>query len=235
MRKQSRILVVGDTHIPVIRAGYLEFCQDLYQAWDCNTVIHIGDVVDFHSISFHEKHPDCPSPKYEYEEALAGVQKLYRAFPTMAVCIGNHDERVHRLAASVGIPDLFIKTYNDIWRTPKWTWAYNHVIDNIYFTHGHGGCGGVYPASNMLRSMLMSVVIGHHHSASGVKWYTNPNQRIFAVDTGAGIDDKSKQFAYSQHNPKRSVISAAVIIDGIPYVEPMPCSKGEKYWDGNFK
>ena len=233
--KQSRILVIGDTHIPVMRKGYLQFCKDLYEEWGCNTVVHIGDVCDFHSISFHPKNPDCPSPKYEYEEALGEVQKLYKAFPKMLVCIGNHDERVQRLAASVGIPDLFIKSYNDVWQTPGWKWAYNHVIDGIFFAHGHGAGGGVYPASNMVRSMLMSVCIGHFHSAAGVKWYVNPNQRIFALDTGCGIDDKAKQFAYAQHNPKRSVLGAGVIIDGVPYHEIMRCGKGEPYWDGNFK
>ncbi|GAG89658.1 unnamed protein product, partial [marine sediment metagenome] len=67
-----------------------------------------------------------------------------------------------------------------------------------------------------------------------IKYYANPQQRIFACDVGCGVDDKQMAFAYANDNKQRSIISAAVIIDGIPYVEPMPCGKGEKYHDSRF-
>jgi len=48
-----RVLAIGDTHCPWERKGYLQFCQDLYWQWECNTVVFIGDVADLHAISFH--------------------------------------------------------------------------------------------------------------------------------------------------------------------------------------
>ena len=231
----SRILVIGDLHIPVVRPGYLQFCQDLYKQWRCDKVVFIGDLVDFHSISFHPKHPDCPGPKHEYEEAMAVVADWHEAFPKAKICIGNHDERVKRLAATVSIPEIFLRSYNEVWGAKGWDWQNNHVIDDIYFAHGHGMGGGVYPAANMVRTMLMSVAVGHFHSAFGVKWFANPTRRIFALDVGCGIDDKAKQFAYAQNNPRRSILGAAVIIDGIPYSEVMPCGRGERYHDSRFK
>lgn len=230
----SRILVAGDLHCPWQRKGYLQFLQDLYYQWNCNKVIFIGDVVDHHAISFHEHEPGCPSPLAEYELTKAALQKFYKAFPKAIVTIGNHDERVIRRAKSVSIPDIYLKSFKKLWDTPDWSWQEDCIIDDCYFYHGKGQ-GGEYPASNAVRKMLMSVVMGHNHTASGIKYYVNPVRRIFSCDTGAGCDDKVMAMAYARTNKRKSVMSAAVIIDGIPYVEPMPCGKNEPYWDGNFK
>ena len=230
----SKVLCIGDLHLPWVRKGYLRFCCDLYDQWGCDTVMFMGDVVDLHSISFHDKEPDCPSAKDEYEKAVASVAKWVKCFPKAKVCIGNHDERVIRRAKTVDIPSVFLKSYPEIWQTPKWDWQFEHIIDDVFYYHGTGQ-GGLYPAANAVRKLLMSCVLGHNHTASGVKYYVNPTRRIFACDTGCGIDDRQMAFAYGRHNKQRSVLSAAVVIDGIPYVEPMPCGKGEPYWDGNFK
>ena len=230
----SRILVIGDLHIPWERKGYFEFCCDLYKAWNCDTVVFIGDVVDSHAVSFHPKRPDMPSALQEYKLAKEGVKRWYKQFKKAVVTIGNHDERITRVANDSGIPDVYLKSYEENWGTPNWEWKYDHVIDDIYFYHGTGQ-GGEYPASNAVRKMLMSSVLGHNHTASGVKYYANPQRRIFACDVGCGIDDAKMAFAYGRHNKRRSILSAAVIIDGVPYVEPMKIGKGEPYHDSRFK
>ena len=230
----SRVLVIGDLHCPWQRKGYLQFCQDLYDQWGCDTVVFIGDVVDHHAISFHQKEPGCPGPLEEYNLTKAALQKFYKAFPKAIVTLGNHDLRLVRKAKSVDIPDIFIKSYKDIWETPGWSWRKDCIIDDVYYYHGDGQ-GGEYPAANAVRKLLMSVVMGHNHTASGVKYYVNPMRRIFACDTGAGCDDRALSFAYADRNKRRSVLSAAVIIDGVPYVEPLPCGNGEKYHDSKFK
>ena len=228
-----KILAIGDTHLPWCRKGYLEFCCDLYDEWDCDAVIFLGDIVDLHAISFHQKEPDCPGALEEYTSAKSAVANFYNAFPVAKVCIGNHDERVIRRAKSVDIPEIFLKSYSEIWNTPEWDWQHDHIIDDVYYYHGTGQ-GGIYPAANAVRKLLMSAVLGHNHAASGVKYYANPQRRIFACDTGCGIDDKQMAFAYGRHNKQRSIISAAVVIDGVPYVEPMKCGRGEPYHDSNF-
>ena len=48
------VLVVGDLHEPFCKDGYLEFCQEQYDTWNCNQVIYIGDIIDNHYTSFHE-------------------------------------------------------------------------------------------------------------------------------------------------------------------------------------
>lgn len=230
----SRILAIGDIHEPVSHPGYLQFCKDLYEQWDCDTVVFMGDVADFQAISFHANNPMCPGVDDEYLLAKEKIQKWYKAFPDAKICVGNHDFRVIRLAESVNIPPKFLRDFKEIWKTPTWDWQFDHIIDGIYFFHGIN-CGGVHPAYNAAKKMLMPVVMGHLHARSGVKWLSNPLRRIFALDVGCGIDVDAFQFAYGQHIVERPILSAAVILDGIPYHEVMPCSKGEPYYKGNFK
>lgn len=227
----SKILCIGDIHAPVSRNKYLKFNQDLYEEWGCDTVVFLGDIADWHAISFHAHHPECPGPTDEYELAFEEIQKWYAAFPKAKVCIGNHDERIIRLAESVNIPKKFLRNFNEVWDTPGWNWDYSHIIDDVYYFHGTGN-GGLYPAPNAARKMLMSVVMGHSHTAAGIKWLASPQRRIFGMDVGCGIDDKAWAFAYGRHVIKRSIISAAVVLDGVPYHEIMPIGKGEKYHDG---
>lgn len=230
----SRVLVIGDVHEPVAHPGYLRFCQDLRAKYKCNKVVFIGDLADWHAISFHAHHPDAPGPKDEYELALSGIKKWCRAFPEAHVCIGNHDERLIRLAETVNIPAKFLRDYRDIWDTPRWKWVNDVTLDDVYYFHGTG-CGGVHPAFNAVQKHLMSVVMGHIHSAAGIKWRANPTRRVFGMDTGCGIDDRAVAFAYGHKNIIRSILSAGVVIDGIPYHEICAVGPGEKYNRKRFK
>jgi predicted phosphodiesterase len=224
----SKVLVIGDLHCPAEHPKYLDFCEELYYEWECDEVAFIGDIIDWHSISYHAKDPRLPGPKDEYELTLECIDRWYDAFPEAKVCIGNHDRRIHRLAESAGIPDVMIKSYSEIWDTPNWDWVYDVVIDNVYYMHGEGR-RGLNPAFNAARSRGMSVVMGHCHSVAGVKWFAGPNERFFGLDVGCGIDVGKLQFAYGKHLDNKPILAAGVVIDGIPYSEIMPISKGELY------
>ena len=45
-KPKKTVLAVGDIHAPVDHPKYLKFCKDLYDEYDCNEVVLIGDVVD---------------------------------------------------------------------------------------------------------------------------------------------------------------------------------------------
>ena len=107
----SKVLCIGDVHEPVCRPGYLNFCKKIHKKYNCNQVVFMGDVVDWHAISFHVHHPECPGPPDEYRMAYKGIQKWRKVFPKAKVCIGNHDERIIRLAESVDIPAKFLRDY----------------------------------------------------------------------------------------------------------------------------
>jgi len=228
-----KIGIIGDTHEPVSHPGYLQFCQDIFDAWDCDVFVHIGDLADSQAISFHANNPMCPGPNDEVELTQIAVDKWHEAFPKMRVCIGNHDERVIRLAESVQIPSRFIRNHAEVWNTPDWEYEHDFILDDTYYFHGTGN-GGIHPSWNVAGKMLMPVVMGHIHSAAGINWRANPLRRIFGVDVGCGIDVRAYQFAYGRHIKRRPILSCAVVIDGVPYHEIMPCGRGETYHHSNF-
>ena len=230
----SRVLAIGDLHEPVAHPGYLAFCSGLAKEFKCDTYVFLGDVVDWHAISFHDKEPECPGAGDEYERTKEKVRHWHKAFPGAKVCIGNHDERPSRLAKTKGIPERLLKDYNTLWDTPTWKWDYSFLIDGVYYCHGTG-TSGIHPAWAKSGKMLMSVVMGHCHSRSGVKWRVNPVKRIFAIDVGCGIDMDAYQFVYGRACDDKPILSAAVILDGEPIHRMMAMGRGEKYHKSKFR
>jgi len=194
----------------------------------------MGDIADMQAISFHAANPMCPGPDDEYLLTKNKIQKWHRAFPNALVCIGNHDERVIRLAESVNIPSRYLRDYTEVWKTKGWKWDYEFVIDGVYYFHGTGN-SGLYPAANCTKKMLMSVVMGHNHSCAGISWTANPRARIFGMDVGCGIDVDAFQFAYGKHMKRRPILGAGIIDNGIPHHEIMPCGKGEPFHKSKFR
>ena len=217
----SRVLVIGDIHEPCCRPGYLKFCQDMAVKYKTDKTVFIGDVVDWHGISFHANNPEAPGVVSEYQLAKDCISQWYKDFPNAIVTIGNHDARIVRLAESVNIPAKFLRDYKELWGTPNWEWVDDTIIDNVYYFHGTG-YGGLHPSFNAARHLGMSCVLGHIHSVAGVKWCVSPEKRWFGMDVGCGVDDKAYAFAYGKHLKRKSVISCGVVLNGVPYHEMMP-------------
>jgi predicted phosphodiesterase len=230
----ARIGIIGDVHEPVAHPGYLAFCQDVFTLWQCDQIIFIGDVIDHHAISFHARHPEMPGPQDEAELTHRKLRPWVETFPNAKVCIGNHDERVIRLAEATNIPKRYIRDYAEVWDTPGWEWVDEINFEGVHYFHGTG-CGGEHPAFNAMKKMSMSTVMGHVHTAAGVKWMANPNTRMFGMDTGCGIDDRAMAFAYGRHMKRRSILGCGVVVDGVPYHEIMPCGRGERYDRARFE
>lgn len=224
-----RVLAVGDMHLPFVHPMYLQFCQDLRKLWSCDKVVLIGDVVDAHALSFWDTDPNGLSAEQEAIEVLESLSAWKKAFPDALVCIGNHDERHFRKARKSGIPDRYLRTYNEIYGTPTWDWAFDHHVDGVLYTHGTG-CSGKDAAINLAIQKRCNLVMGHTHTWGGVKYHCNESSRIFGLNTGCGIDVSAYAFAYGAHLPNRPTLGAGIIIDGKEaYFEPMAINEGEDY------
>ncbi len=216
----SRVLVIGDTHCPAMHKKYIPFLKKVQKKWKANHVVHIGDVIDHHCISFHEKHPDNEGAKREYDLTIKQVAQLYKAFPVVDVCIGNHDARVHRLSSKVGIPPMYIRRFNDLYATHDWDWFQTFEIDGVHYSHGEG-CGGATPAFSAAKLRLHNTVGGHYHSTAGVWYQAGPKHRIFGMNVGCGVDRTHWSMQYGANYLKKPIVSCAVVIDGDPYLEVM--------------
>jgi len=235
-----RILVIPDLHEPVAHPGSMDFVDWVAQENQPDSVVFIGDIVDHHGISTWTKHASAPGPKDEYELALEGVQRWYNAYPDAVVTIGNHDARPMRMAESAGVPGSYLKDYASVWQTPRWSWVDEVIIGTginaVYFTHGTGR-SGLQPAANLAREMSMSSVMGHIHSAGGIRWFANPTKRWFGMDTGCLVDDRLYAFSYGKACKKKSVLGCGFIDTENPADTrfiAMPSGKGERFGRDNY-
>lgn len=214
-KQKSRVLVVGDLHLPFTLEGYLKHCIDTYKKYDCNTVVFIGDVIDLHFSSYHETSTEGLGATDELKKSITMVKKWYKAFPNAYVTIGNHDALIYRKAMSAGISRKWIQDFSVVLKTPGWKWVPEIVIDDVIYIHGTNN------AYTKTKQNLMSTVQGHLHSLAGIQFYVGTRTRIFGFQVGCGVNMKSYAMEYGKSFPK-PVISCGVVIDGLhPYLEVM--------------
>lgn len=208
VKDERRILIIGDLHEPFTHPNYLDFCLNQYENYNCNQVIFIGDIIDSHGWSYHEHDPDGMSSRDELSLAIKKVAKWYKAFPFADVCIGNHDRMASRKMFTAGVPQKWIRGYNDVLNTPKWNWVEAVEYDDVLYEHGEGSKAFMKARNNMVSS-----VCGHHHTDSGVMWYVGKKFKVFGMQVGCGIDIKSYAVAYAKHF-KRQALGCGIVLGG---------------------
>jgi predicted phosphodiesterase len=220
--KESKVLVVGDTHFPFDIPQYLDFLKDTYDKYNCNRVVHIGDCVDFHALSYHESDPNGMSAGDELSLAKRHLQRYYKVFPDMDVLFGNHSRLVSRKAMTSGIPREWVKSYAEVFEVPNWNYHTELVIDNVLYTHGDKSG----KARTAAKRDMISTVTGHYHTDQYVEWFYGKNSAVFAMAVGSGINDKSYGMAYASGG-KKSAISCGVVLDAgeTPICLRMPLEK----------
>jgi predicted phosphodiesterase len=209
----KNILIIGDTHEPFCKKGYLDFCKKTRDKYECDTIVHIGDEVDHHALGKHIHDSDGFSAGDEYKEAYKKMQSWFKTFPKVKICIGNHSCRHFRQAKEIGIPFAYMKTYRDIWDAPDgWKWEYDFTINNILFTHGTGK-SGLYPHANLAKQNRQSTVMGHVHAIAGVEWFASKKDIIFGMAVGSGMDTNNYAASYAEIYTSKPIISCGVILN----------------------
>ena len=207
-KNENRILVIGDLHEPFCLDGYLKFCKEQYQNYNCNKVVFIGDVIDNHYSSYHETDADGLGGGQELEIAIERLKKWYRVFPEAHVTIGNHDRIIMRKAQTSAVPKKWIKDYKDVLEVPNWQFVDRVVFDNVQYIHGEGGT-----AHAKCRADMMSTVQGHLHTQAYTQWFVGQNFKVFGMQVGCGIDHDSYAMAYAKRG-KKPAIGCGVVIGG---------------------
>ena len=231
----KRLLILSDTHFPYQHQNYFEWIKKIKDKVNPTQVIHIGDLVDFHSISQHLHSAELPNIKFEIKDAIKCIKKLRKIFPTpMPILLGNHDIRIQRLAEKSLIPNSFLKDINDILdidKKWKWTWHDKLIVDlpnktKVFFTH--------HFKSNVISSakeLGMSYVAGHQHTLCQLTMISNPLALNFAMCVGSSINPKHEAFKYAKNFIKRPIISVGAIINNQPVIYAMPLDNNGE-WTG---
>ena len=205
--KERRILVIGDLHEPFCLSGYKEHCIDTYERYNCNQVIFIGDLVDNAFASFHETRAELPSGQDELDFAIAKVKEWYKVFPIATIIVGNHDRIIGRKLVRAGVPQKWLKSYNEVLGTPTWDWTERAEFDGVQYVHGEGGS-----ARTKCKNDMMSTVQGHIHTQCYVE-YNSGSKIVFSMQIGCGVDRNNLAMSYAKAF-KTQQIACGVVIGG---------------------
>ncbi len=218
----SKILVISDTHAPFHHKDCPRFLVALKTKFKPTRIIHIGDEVDNHGISFHDSDPDLMSAGDELKASQKFCQLLQNMFPVMDILHSNHGSLSYRRGKSGGIPRHYLKDYNDVLMVDKrWQWHEEIEINispsqTILFRHQF--------SANILKSaeqLGCCVVQGHYHSKFEIAYTSSPRSLNWGMTVGCLIDKKALAFEYNKLQLKRPILGVGLIENGQPYLQPM--------------
>ena len=231
--KKKRILFLSDMHVPYHHPDCFKFLKALKVKYKPHLVVSVGDLADFHNISFHKSDPRLPNANDELVALQEGARQLEKLFPKMIITQGNHDALPKRRLFDEGLPDSFLKPYNDIYGVGKgWVFVNDltikHGSEIIYVAHGI-----VKDGRKLAAQRGVHVVQGHYHTECRIDYVSNPRNLLWSMQVGCLIDREALAFAYDKLNLNRPIIATGLVLGGQPRLEPMILTDKHK-WIGRL-
>ena len=218
------ILVFSCTHAPAMHNDFIPFLKKIYKKHRCGRVVHLGDAVDWNSISFHEKDPSMPSAADEFLAAKKQMQQIYKAFPKLDYMMGNHCSLPERKAKLIGLPEEVLCDFAKLWDVTGWTVHPRFsdlVIDDVIFRHGDKGKGGAMAAHKNAIAEFASVVQGHFHAQAGIVYHANKGDCVYGLQVGCGVDRKHPAMNYGRVYAAKPIVGCGVVYSSkLAFFEP---------------
>jgi len=217
-----RVGIIGDTHLPYELDGYLDFCQETFEKWGVDRVVHIGDMFDNHSLSFHDSEPMLHNVMGEYESAFERAQDWYEAFPEATLIMGNHDRIPARQLRKLGMePTIYMRPIEELFGMPPgWAVADQIEIDNVLYHHGETS-GGINGFRKDAEQRMRCTVSGHNHSNAGISATATDQELVWGLAVGCGVNHEHMAFAYGKNFAKKPIVACGVVSHGTPHIEYM--------------
>ena len=164
MSKSNKVGIIGDTHCPVMLKGYAEWCMDVFDSWGVNQIVHIGDLADWHAMSFHESEMGYADPVEELELAMEQAQHMQQVFgKKVQVLTGNHGAIPARKLKAFGVPAELLR------KQPALAKAEADWMSTVC-GHYHSAAGVWYGCNNNSRYWGMNVGCGVDHSHAAMAY-----------------------------------------------------------------
>ena len=221
----KRILIISDLHIPYHHKDAFKFLKEIKKQFKPDTIINIGDSIDFHNISMHQSSPDLPNAGDELKITREYIKELESIFPVVTEVDSNHSSLVYRRAFKYGLSREFMRDYGDFLGTKKWKWVDDLTLtmsngQRCFFTHGKSA-----EVIKTSQAYSMNTVQGHYHTKFTISYWANPDNIFWAMNVGCLINQKSMAFNYAKNFRTRFILGCGVILNGIPRLLPMVLDK----------
>lgn len=214
------VLVMPDLHAPYHHPQAIDFLKWVHESRGCRPrVASVGDMHDFHSMSFHKNEPDSLSPEEEYRMIREFSAELTSVFPEGDMVLGNHGNLPTRRLVDAGLAPSMLQSPNELYNMPD-TWTIHpmyFVLEpdrwDVLVEHGEGS-GGKYGCANTAKEKRCSYVQGHTHSNAAVIYSTNHVGTIFGMNVGCLVDSASLAMRYGRYATRKGVLSCGVVYNG---------------------
>ena len=218
----ARIGIIGDTHLPFEREGYAEWCKATFRKHKVNKVIHIGDLVDHHSLSFHESEPMLHGAQGELMTVQSKLKKWFKLFPQLTLIMGNHDKIPQRQLKKIGMDGpTWMRPLKEVYNMPAgWEVVMDYTMDGVYFHHGETALG-VNGFRSDAQARMCNTVMGHAHGNAGISATACDHRLVWGMAVGCGVDAKHMAFAYGKNFKLKPIIACGLVLDGEPMVKYM--------------
>ena len=164
-----RLMVVPDTHVPYHDKRAWALFLKVGKAFKPDTLVSIGDLADFYSVSSHVKDP---ARKDNLESEVAAVNAALDQLDALGATdkhfvAGNHCDRLTRYLAEKARELFGVVTIPSLFKLPERGWHYTpykkHTrIGKLRITHDVG-VAGRNATFKALDTFQHSVITGHAH------------------------------------------------------------------------
>ena len=225
-KKHPRVVgIIGDTQHPFEHTRSLEIVIDTFIEWKVTVVVHIGDLIDNAAISDYESSDEAYNVNQETSLAKKHLAKWVEAFPSVKVCIGNHDMRYFKKLKKLGLKNEAKDIYRNKFGLPQtWELEKEFIIDNVKYKHRP--LGGKFGFFNIAIFQLKSVVTGHAHSNFGIKYQSYDEGLHFGMGVGCLIDIDYYAFDYTEDAQNMPILGCGIVISEN---EAYPIPMAKKY------
>lgn len=230
--KGIEVLIISDTHIPYSHKHYIKFLAAIKEKYNPELILHIGDELDYHAISFHDSDSSLLSADMELDKAIIEIQEgLHKLFPRMYLLESNHGSLIYRRVKHHGIPVRVIRPLHELYETPLWTWHHDILLKtdrgDVYLCHGKTTTYG-----KLAKEMGCSAMQGHYHGKSEITWHRTVLRNYFNMFLGCLVDEESMAMAYGKNNLPKPILSVGRLDKhGMPHLIKMELDdKGD--WNG---
>ena len=213
-RNYKNWLFIGDLHTPFTDPGYLDFCKHVYDRFNLEGVVFMGDITDGHAISFHTKHPDLPGALDELKKAANMLREWHKVFPEAVVLVGNHDRLNARKVMDAGLPSIILKPEHQIFKeldVDLTGWHFTREFDTGETVLIHGDGDGKNMRTKLIEQgrEMKSIAQGHYHQDTHVTWLRGG---VYMMQVGCGVDRDSKAMGYAGRGVRKYKHSVGVHI-----------------------
>jgi len=207
----KKIGILSDIHFPYHSLEALTIAIKYLKVFNIDCLYLNGDILDFYSISRHEKDPDLRDFKREVDMSRDFLQKLRDIFPTIPIYykLGNHEQRYARSlqVQAEEFAQIHDLQFDIFFRLDKLQFTLvedwqGMEMGDLLVVHGHEmyGAGGVNPSQNLMNKTLCNTLMGHVHRTSFAQKKTAFKDYVNTYTTGCLTVLSPKYMPFSMHN-----------------------------------